>query len=235
MSYIFLAASGEASSRESFAEMFRCAPWKSTQDAGKYYCNGNAMEYSPGFRYGTTLKHSTESLGVESCRKSARVSLASEFQQLELITTSTVSSAALMTKALDFTTKCQESLRKFNLTLCNWKTPRIYEPRDLCESSTILPAWGMMQDGVCLGLGDSARIISENECILLPTPTRHNAKEGAYPAEYTRHTPTLAAQIGGKINPDWNEWRMGVPIKWGDLQPLEMHRFQEWLRLHGRH
>jgi hypothetical protein len=50
-----------------------------------------------------------------------------------------------------------------------------------------------------------------------PTPTAHNAKEGAYPAEYTRKTPTLSAQAGGKLNPEWVEWLMGFPLGHTDL------------------
>ena len=50
-----------------------------------------------------------------------------------------------------------------------------------------------------------------------PTPTAHNAKEGAYPAEYERNTPTLAAQAGGKLNPTWVEWLMGFPLGHTDL------------------
>ena len=41
-------------------------------------------------------------------------------------------------------------------------------------------------------------------------------------------------QTGGQLNPDWVEWLMGWPIGWTDLKPLEMDKFQEWLRLHGR-
>lgn len=44
-----------------------------------------------------------------------------------------------------------------------------------------------------------------------PTPTAHNAKEGAFPAEYLRNTPTLAAMAGGRLNPTWVEWLMGFP------------------------
>ena len=54
-----------------------------------------------------------------------------------------------------------------------------------------------------------------------PTPTSHNSKEGAYPAEYTRKTPTLATHAGGKLNPTWVEWLMGWPLGWTDLKPLE--------------
>jgi hypothetical protein len=45
-----------------------------------------------------------------------------------------------------------------------------------------------------------------------PTPTAHNAKEGGYPAEHLRNTPTLSAVVGGKLNPTWVEWLMGFPI-----------------------
>ena len=59
-----------------------------------------------------------------------------------------------------------------------------------------------------------------------PTPTAHLGKEGAYPAEYTRKTPSLTAAAmesemkphsSGYLNPDWVEWLMGVPTGWTDL------------------
>ena len=59
---------------------------------------------------------------------------------------------------------------------------------------------------------------------MLPTPTAHNSKEGAYPAEFTRRTPTLATHAGGKLNPMWTEWLMGWPLGWTDLKPLEMDK-----------
>jgi hypothetical protein len=46
----------------------------------------------------------------------------------------------------------------------------------------------------------------------LPTPTAHNAKEGGYPAEHERNTPTLAAVAGGQLNPQWVSWLMGFPV-----------------------
>ena len=58
------------------------------------------------------------------------------------------------------------------------------------------------------------------------TPTAHIAKEGGYPAEWTRNTPTLTAQAtasenkphsSGKLNPEWVEWLMGLPTNWTDL------------------
>ena len=69
--------------------------------------------------------------------------------------------------------------------------------------------------------------------ITWPTPTAHNAKEGAYPAEYERNMPTLAAQAGGALNPMWVEWLMGWPLGWTDLKPLAMDKFQSWQQQHS--
>ena len=52
---------------------------------------------------------------------------------------------------------------------------------------------------------------------LWPTPTAHNAKEGGYPAEHSRNTPTLSAVAGGKLNLRWVEWLMGFPDNHTDL------------------
>ena len=60
---------------------------------------------------------------------------------------------------------------------------------------------------------------------IFPTPTCHNSKEGAYPAEFTRKTPTLATHAGGKLNPMWVEWLMGWPLGWTDLKPLETDKY----------
>ena len=67
-----------------------------------------------------------------------------------------------------------------------------------------------------------------------PTPTAHNAKETNAPSESKRNTPTLAAQVGGKLNPTWVEWLMGWPLGWTDSSAQGMDRFLSWLRLHSR-
>ena len=68
-----------------------------------------------------------------------------------------------------------------------------------------------------------------------PTPTAHSAKETNAKSEAERNTPTLAAQVGGTLNPTWVEWLMGWPPGWTDLKPLGTDKFQRWLELHGRH
>jgi hypothetical protein len=66
------------------------------------------------------------------------------------------------------------------------------------------------------------------------TPTAHNAKETNAPSESERNTPTLAAQVGGKLNPAWVEWLMGWPLGWTDLKPLETDKYHLWLQQHGK-
>lgn len=44
----------------------------------------------------------------------------------------------------------------------------------------------------------------------------------------------LVTQPGGKPNPDWLDWYMGLPISWTSvLKPMERRRFQQWLEQHG--
>jgi len=66
-----------------------------------------------------------------------------------------------------------------------------------------------------------------------PTLTANEAKNNGGPARHERNSPPLDAVIGGPLNPTWCEWLMGFPLGWTDCAPLEMHKFRQWLRLHG--
>lgn len=66
-----------------------------------------------------------------------------------------------------------------------------------------------------------------------PTPTAHNAKETNAPSESGRNTPTLAAQAGGPLNPEWVEWLMGWPIGHTDLKPSETVKSLNAEQQHG--
>lgn len=115
-----------------------------------------------------------------------------------------------------------ESLAKYDRNTHSWRTVPCSLLGDSVPFSPTWPRWGMMRDGVVYRQEASVqttRGIASGS--LLPTPTCHNAKEGAYPAEYTRKTPTLATHVGGKIHPNFTEWMMVWPRDWTDLKPLE--------------
>jgi hypothetical protein len=61
-----------------------------------------------------------------------------------------------------------------------------------------------------------------------PTPTAHNAKETNAPSKSNLHTPTLATQIGGHLNPDWVEWLMNWPITWSNLNAINPKEYKRW-------
>lgn len=127
----------------------------------------------------------------------------------------------------------QESLAKYDQDSCSWKTPQCSLLEDSIKSSVTWPRWGSMRNGVCYRQQPVVRLTKETESGFWPTPTAHNAKEGAFPAEYTRNTPTLAAKVGGKLNPMWVEWLMGWPLGWTDLKPLETDKYQLWQQQHS--
>jgi hypothetical protein len=119
-----------------------------------------------------------------------------------------------------------ESSEKCGQLTLSLKTPLCSVLEDSVLSSKTLPKWGMMLNGECWEHSMLELTTKGTECgYLLPTPTCHNAKEGAYPAEYTRKTPTLATHVGGKIHPEFTEWMMGWPLGWTDLKPLETDKF----------
>jgi len=123
----------------------------------------------------------------------------------------------------------QGSSEKWNQLTLSLKTPLCFALEDSVLSSKTLPKWGMMRHGECWEQQTLVPTIRGIECGSLqkvPTPTHHNYKEGAYPSEYTRKTPTLATHAGGKLNPMWVEWLMGWPIGWTDLKPLVMDKYQ---------
>lgn len=213
---------------------------KSKTTRAEFYCNGKLTESYLASLSGTTCGHSTEGYGEEKSISSREDFLAQTFLPLGQTTTKMERLGDLKENLQVCGRSIKESSRRFGLNMSGSKTHQISELKDLSESSKILPSWGIMLDGVCLGVGTLERTTTVSECGYLPTPTSHNSKEGAYPAEYTRKTPTLSAQVGGKINPDWNELRMGWPQGWTqiggkDSNQSVMAKTLEFVRSHGKY
>lgn len=205
---------------------------KTTQDES--YSSGSETGSYQSSRYGTTCEPSTANNGEGRLTSYVEDSPARTLVQPEQTMMQMESSEDSMERSRAYGQRWLESLQRCDLDVSLSKTHLTSEQRDSPEYSATLMQWGIMLGGVSWGVKMRAQITTERECGYLPTPTCHNAKEGAYPAEYTRRTPTLAAQIGGKVNPLWNEWRMGWPIGWTDLKPLETGKIQLWLQTPSR-
>ena len=83
-----------------------------------------------------------------------------------------------------------------------------------------------------------------------PTPAARDAKDsGREPSQWERHTPGLSIQVqpdwptpggadshgqmpeefrGGRLNPRWVEWLMGIPIGWTSSEPLATGSYRQW-------
>ena len=122
-------------------------------------------------------------------------------------------------EALDLvsTQKLSASLARYDQDTSLWRTSQLsFATNGLERFSETWPRWGILQDGVVFELRVSEQSIIEIGGGYWPTPTAHNAKECASPAEYKRNEPTLASMVGGKLNPEWIEWLMAVPIGFTD-------------------
>lgn len=169
--------------------------------------------------------------------------------------------------AAGFTEKSCVLLAQLDPDSYSWKMSQQLKATALKRLSKTWPSWGMTVDGCAYAHPMSGQIITETDgfaylatpttkanqlapsmmkhpsCVnlvnaMLPTPTAHNAKKGAYPAEGERKTPSLAWILGGKINPQFTEWMMGWPINYTALRQLETvksrsksrQRLPSWLR-----
>jgi hypothetical protein len=54
---------------------------------------------------------------------------------------------------------------------------------------------------------------------MFPTPCARDWKDnGKSPSEFRRESPSVATVVGGKLNPPWVEWLMGVPLGHTELK-----------------
>ncbi len=132
------------------------------------------------------------------------------------------------------------SFARWDRDSSSWRTPQCSLLGGSDEFLETWPRWGSMRNGVCWGRTMPAHLTNVTESgSSLPampkwsTPMAHNAKETNAPSEADRNTPTLAAQVGGKLNPTWVEWLMGWPLEWTASAPLGTAKFRRWLRSHG--
>jgi hypothetical protein len=91
---------------------------------------------------------------------------------------------------------------KYDLDSHSWRTHQCLWDEALQWSLVTLPRWGMTVSGVLFQHPTAERPINGTGSGFWATPTAHNSKEAAYPAEFLRNTPTLSAEA-----------YMGMPAK----------------------
>ena len=79
----------------------------------------------------------------------------------------------------------------------------------------------------------SYRAAAGKKAMFWTTPTVHNSKECNAKSESQRNTPTLAAQVGGTLNPYWVEWLMGFPIGFSASKDWATHKSRSKQQLPG--
>jgi hypothetical protein len=214
-----------------------------------YLSPGKMTDFSRLSRFGMTFKPLTDDLGEEllmsyleafRAKTLARLVREKVLEVQEAVCGNIWQESSEKWNQLSFLSKtplCSalEDSVLSSKTLPRWGTMRNGEcyQQPMLVQTTKEKGCGLSPNGVdtfhtpnCTGLdgGSNSRKALKKRLEQFPTPTCHNSKEGAYPAEFTRKTPTLATHAGGKLNPTWVEWLMGWPLGWTDLKPLEMDK-----------
>lgn len=96
-----------------------------------------------------------------------------------------------------------------------WPTPMLKDAKTKIQKRIMKNNRRLSRNGITHSLCLAETII------MFPTPNARDWKDNASPSEYKRHTPTLATQANGRLNPQWVEWLMGYLIGWTELKPLE--------------
>ena len=211
-------------------------PLKSKITHAEFYCNGKLMDSYLDSLYGMTFAPLMGNLGEQKSMSSQEVFLVRTSQSEE--------------KAMDLREKdqvCGERwqglLAKYDPIMSLWRTPQCSLLEDLEQSLETWSNWGSMLNGVCWEETMPNYLTEENEFgCWLPTMSvsmkngaaskRYlNSKEyrGSMPMEWIRTSKDCAQYF----HPDYAELLMDFPIKWTDLKPLAMDKFQSWRQQHG--
>jgi len=251
MSYIFLLDPGEESSADSFSAIPASVLLSGMPTRGAFYSLDSGMGHYRGSQSGMMSRRLTARRGAGAWMLLRAASRVRTYRRLER-------AQALTGNGRECGGTWPASLARYDRDSRSWKTAQFSLLGGSASYSEIWPQWGTMRNGACWALSKPEHHTDDNESGFLPTPTAaanmlspsmqkwpahlrmwptptaHNAKEGGYPAEHNRNTPTLAAQAGGALNPTWVEWLMGWPLGWTDCAVSATDKYRWWRRLHGK-
>lgn len=231
MSWLFSQALAEEYSAVTCSDGTQYAQLNVMPTPHKFSRNDKTMEFSDLSRFGLTFAVLTENHGEELLMSFLEGSRARTSVQPAVVLESMVASQA-------YGKKWQELSVKYDLNTSSWKTHLCLLEEDLPESSVTLPKLGLIASGVVFQQKNLARLISETVCgwsgEMFATPQARDYRSGSLDRwNDPRRSRNLNDQVGGLLNPDWEEWLMGWPIGWTELKPLGMDKFREWLQQHS--
>jgi len=231
MSWLFSQALAEEYSAATCSDGKQYAQLNVMPTPHKFSRNDKIMEFSDLSRFCLTCAVLTASHGEELLMSflgdfRARTSAQPVAAQVSMVTNQA------------YGKKWQESSMRYDLITSSWKTHRSLLEEGLCESSVTLQKLGLIADGVAFQQKNLARLISETVCgwsgEMFATPQARDYRSGSLDRwNDPRRSRNLNDQVGGLLNPKWEEWLMGWTIGWTELKPLAMDRFQEWLQQHS--
>ncbi len=229
MSWSYLPELVEGFSQVNCSDTGQSAQSKSTHTAVKYYSNGKEMESCPRFPFGMTFEILTANSGVEKWISSLLESRANRSQLQDGEEGKKTVEICGRTPSVSFA-KCDPGTR-------SWRTSQgCLLTGTFTKYSASWPKAGLMQSGECYLLKMLEPFTNEKESGLLPTPTARDSRtlKGAKRGPNAVGSEPLVIKVGGTLNPPWVEWLMGWPSGWTALQPLEMDKYQSWLRVHSK-
>lgn len=115
--------------------------------------------------------------------------------------------------------KQPESFANYDPSSSSWRTFLVSSSEESTEFSGIWPQAGMTRSGTAIRLRPSAPRMYERESGLLPTPLA--SETGWRKKPYSQGGKALSTTLGGRPNPPYVEWMMGVPIGWTDCELSE--------------
>lgn len=200
----------------------------------KFWRNDKTMDASDLSQFGLTLRLLTAAHGADllmSYLADSRARTSAPQAPAPVSTESAVASG--ITK--------HGSFARYDHVSSMWKTVQCSLLEDSDESWATWPRWGLMRNGACWERTTPALRTSERGSGFWPTLTASIGKKCG--GRHKGKTDTLASRLAeveglqttstGRVNPTWSEWLMGFPTGWSAIEPLEMHKFHEWRRLHG--
>jgi len=206
-----------------------------TQQA--YLSPGKTTGYSRLSRFGMTFKLLSDTRGEELLTLYLAGFPVKIFQQRG-------GGRELLERAQECGNIWQGLLAKLDPVTSLWRTAQCSLSEDWELSLQTFPRWGSMRNGE-LYLGKTqGPFISESEFGLsLPTPGKNEfagtSRKRFRNSPHFRGAKTVEAlriceSEPSCSHPQFIEEIMGFPTTWTELQPLAMHRFQEWLQRHGK-